>query len=45
MGDDKIDDELPGVGMVEVCVDILKTSEFQKRVLRDQLSIRPAVFS
>jgi hypothetical protein len=45
MGYDKIDYELPGVGIVEVFVDKEKTSEFQKRVLRDQLSIRPAVLS
>jgi hypothetical protein len=45
MGYDKIDYELPGVGIVEVFVDKEKTSEFQKRVLRDQLGIHPAVLS
>jgi hypothetical protein len=44
-GYDKIDYELPGVGVVEVFIDAEKVSEAEKRVLRQQLNIRPAALS
>jgi hypothetical protein len=45
MGYDKIDYELPGVGVVEVFIDQEKSTEAHRRQLRDQLSICPAALS
>jgi len=45
MAYDKIDYELPGIGVVEVFIDQEKSSEGNRQALKNQLSIRPAALS
>jgi hypothetical protein len=45
MAYDKIDYELPGIGVVEVFIDQEKSSEGYRQALKNQLSIRLAVLS
>jgi hypothetical protein len=45
MGYDKVDYELPGVGVVEVFIDREKASAEQREVLKRRLKVRPALLS